>query len=135
MGTGLRAALAALLLTTLGGCVRARLEQEYRKPWSRETKVAEDAAWTVETCAMGAVAIGTLGILNPFEKDGTSIDSWSPSFFDEDEDEDLDDLIPSRPSRSRPAAPAATPTTRRVRGSRRAEGGRRRVRGERSGPR
>ena len=92
MGTRIRvvAAIVALLLLT-SACMRAKLEREYRRPWSRYTTVAEDAAWTVETglletgrvvglMALNVVTFGAVGWLLEDDEDEapTYAEDWGP---------------------------------------------------------
>lgn len=85
------AIVAAVLLAILtSGCMRARFKREYRKPWSRKTKVIEDAVWTVESAALGlggvAVTILTLGLVNPPGLESSSEDEEFWIFGDEAEE-------------------------------------------------
>ncbi len=131
--TWVAAALVVLLLTP--ACMRAKLEREYRRPWSRWTTVGEDAAWTVETglieggkvvglMALNIVTFGAVGwLLDDEEEDDSSFEAWGP-----------------RQERAPP--PAAAPASGRTvaTGSRRSRPAdrnqpQRRVRGERSAAR
>lgn len=80
MSTPIRVVGTLLLVLCLlaTGCMRAKLEREWRRPWSWQTSVVEDAIWTVETAALEtakviggmALAIVTFGLLNPFDDEG-----------------------------------------------------------------
>jgi len=81
-----------LLAILMSSCMRARFKREYRKPWSRQTKVIEDAVWTVESAALGvggvAVTVLTLGLVNPLGMESSSGEEEEYWIFGDEDDED-----------------------------------------------
>ena len=122
MSTPIRVVGTLLLVLCLlaTGCMRAKLEREWRRPWSWQTSVVEDAIWTVETAALEtakviggiALAIVTFGLLNPLDDGG-----------DDDEEDDgggaHGGYVPNTaPTYGSPPPPPSS-TGRRVQGTRR----------------
>jgi len=92
---GLRVVATALVLLIAPACMRNRLAKDYRRPWTRATTVAEDAAWTLESAALGVVAVGSLGLIKPFDEDAASWDYARGRVHPEREaDEEEDDEDP-----------------------------------------
>ncbi len=89
---GIRLGLLALTLLLAPACMQSRLAKQERVPWTRDTTVAEDALWTLESAAIGVVVVGGLLVTLPFRKEEPAWDysTGAPRKAEPEEEDDGD---------------------------------------------